>query len=934
MENDTTSGNYSTMSLKQNGGLTVEGMSSGVVNLCHTEVVPVNLNNSVFWKLAKPKNVDDPSFVYYVPYYFIQLTLILFAIHLFALILKPLRLPRFSVELLAGVVVGPSVLGLRPWYSIYILPPSSLKVLDTLGHLSLIYYVFLVGLEIDLSTIRHVGKQAVYTGLTGAILPLFIGLIQFFIMAADPEYPDFFTSEYWQHLVNVRLTGAVFWGVALTVTSFPDLARILSDIKLLHTDIGRLALSASIVSELTSWILLVVGLTLTNGTLNPLFLLPTLTFFAGSWFVVRPAVTWLLRHADEADNTVLLNFVVFGGIMTSSIITDACGANSMIGAFVFGLVMPNGEVAVKIMEKLEDYVKGVMIPAFFLVNGVRTSLPALFNADYGKPVYVVFPLIAMAWSAKIAGTFVFSKLAGMSARESLTLGVLMNTKGVLALIVINTGRNIQGFNHPMFAVLVLSILLMSVTVIPLAKALNKSNRRSSQFKHRTVESNKLESELRILTCIHSPRNLSGMINLLESSNASKQYPICVFALHLVQLTERRATAMLIVHDSSASNRSSLFDGGSSGQNLSRREEDSKHIITAFESLESRGPSVSAQSLTVVSPYTTMHEDVSCLGEDKRVTLILVPFHKQADVYGRLQDENLNWRTVNKNLMATATCSVGILVDRGLGSNKDRSTVQSVSQPQSQQSILNFAVIFIGGPDDREALAYGWRMAKSPTVNFTVLRLISDHEDDQEDEDDDQAEEVASIKGSEQGGGANSKTTVPTVPMRSKKEEREIDDEYMNEFRFRTMHDESINYVEKVVKTGDEVVGAIGRAAPGCDLYILGQRKDAASSVMLGLSEWTECEELGVLGDTLLASEFAEHSSLLVIKQHYVPGMRVRVYQGGSNSQTNSRVMLANAHMSNVGGGGGDHVPASTRASMSSWQQSNPKSPAYGSSPVI
>ncbi|CAN1336272.1 Cation/H(+) antiporter 15 [Linum perenne] len=874
-----------------NGGLTLEGLTSGVINVCHREAVPVSLNNSVFWKLARPKNENEPSFVYYVPYYFIQLTLILFAIHLLALILKPLRLPRFSVELLAGILVGPSVLGLGDWYAIYIVPPSSLKVLDTLGHLSLIYYVFLVGLEIDLSTIRHVGRDAIYTGLTGTILPLFVGFIQFFAMAADPMYPYFFTPEFWQHLVNVRLTGAVFWGVALTVTSFPDLARILSDIKLLHTDIGRLALSASIVSELTSWILLVIALTLANGTVNPLFLLPTISFLAASWFLVRPAVTWLLRHADESDNTVLLNFVVFGGIMTSSIITDACGANSMIGAFVFGLVIPNGEVAVKIMEKLEDYVKGVMIPGFFLVNGVRTGLPTLFSQEYGRPVYLVLPLIALAWASKIASTFVFSLLTGMSAREAFTLGVLMNTKGILALIVINTGRNVQGFNHPMFAVLVLSILLMSLTVTPLAKAANKSNRRSIQFKHRTVESNKLESELRILTCIHSPRNLSGMINLLESSNASKQYPICVFALHLVQLTERRATAMLIVHDNSSAQRSIL----------SRREEDSKHIITAFESLENRGPSVSAQSLTVVSPYTTMHEDISCLGEDKRVTLILLPFHKQADVYGRLQDENLNWRTVNKNLLVNATCSVGILVDRGLGSNKS-------SQPSNPMS--TYAVIFIGGPDDREALAFGWRMAKSPNVSFTLLRLISDHDDDQ------------------QGGGANSSSTMSKMPTRSKKEEKEIDDEYVNEFRFRTMHEETINYVEKVVKTGEEVIGTIGRAVHGFDLYILGQRKNTAPSVMAGLSEWTECEELGVLGDTLLASEFAEHSSMLVIKQHYVPGMRVRVYhhdQGGAGN--NSRGMHTNANMSNVGD---DHKAGASMSS--SWQYSNPKSP-YSSSQV-
>ncbi|CAI0430006.1 unnamed protein product [Linum tenue] len=616
--------------------------------------------------------------------------------------------------------------------------------------------------------------------------------------------------------------------------------------------------------------------------------------------------------------------------MTSSIVTDACGANSMIGAFVFGLIIPSGEVAMKLMEKLEDYVKGVLIPAFFMVNGVRTSVPILLDPDFGTPVYVILPLIATAWSSKIVSTFVFSKLAGMGAREAFTLGVLMNTKGVLALIVINTGRNIQGFNQPMFAVLILSMLVMSLTVTPLAKAANKSSRRSNKFQLRTVESNKLESELRILTCIHSTRNLSGMINLLESSNASKQYPICVFALHLVQLTERRATAMLIVHDNNNSNNNNnnnstshrMFDGGSGGQHLTRREEESKHIIAAFESLENRGASVSAHSLTVVSPYTTMHEDISCLGEDKRVMLVLVPFHMQADVYGRLQEENLNWRTVNRNLMAIATCSVGILVDRGLGA-KDKAAVQ---QPQYS----SFAVIFVGGPDDREALAFGWRMAKSPNVNLTVLRLLPVVDDDRTDDDlNEKLEGATEEEEDEEGGGADATT------RQNKGEERELDDEYVNEFRFRTMHDENINYVEKQVTTGEEVITTIGRLVPSCDLYILGQSKNTTSSIMLGLSEWIECEELGVLGDTLLASEFAEHSSLLVIKQHYVPGMPRRIHHHNNNNNNNSydngnsRVLPGYANSSNVYNSASN--VAASQTSMS-WQSSKPKTP-YSSSQV-
>ncbi|CAL1408944.1 unnamed protein product [Linum trigynum] len=879
------------MSRESSSKPTVEGWNSGVINVCVNESVPTTIDTSVFWKLARPENENDCTFIHYAPYYCVQLAAILFGIHLVSVILRPLHLPRFSIELLAGILIGQ---GLQTWTRVYIVPTSSLKVLDTLGHLSLIYYVFLVGLEIDLSTVRHIGREAVYTGLTGTILPLFVGFVEFFVLAADPRHTNFFTSEFWENLAPVKLTGPVFWGVALTVTSFPDLARILSDIKLLHTDMGKLALSSSIISELTTWILLVIALTLNNGTLNPLYLLPTFAFFAASWFLVRPTVTRILRHADETDNELLLNFTIFGGILTSSVVTEACGANSMIGAFVFGLVIPSGDVmSVKLLEVFEDYIRGILMPAFFMDNGVRSNLSVIPYALNDVPPHTIFLLIVLAWSAKIISTFFFSKLSGMKTHDAFTLGVLMNTKGVLALIVINTGRNNQGFNQLMFLVLIFSMFVMSATIMPLVKAANKTNRRSSHFKNRTVESNKLESELRVLACIHTTRNLSGMIYLLECSNGGKQYPVCVFGLHLVQLTDRRATAMLIVHDNN-NNRNKISNNHrddnddnshhSSGQNPTRREEESKHIVTMFESLENRGASVSAQSLTVVSPYTTMHEDITCLGEDKRVTLILVPFHRQADVYGRFQDENMNWRTVNQNLMATATCSIGILVDRGLGGS---------SKDVAMRSQSSFVVIFIGGPDDREALAYGWRMAKSPNVKLTVLRLLPNDDDDDDHDDDDGDGEIHEV--TVEGGG---------VTMRSKRDKRDMDDEYVNEFRFRTMHDESINYVEKQVRTGDEVITMIGRVVPSYDLYILGQSKNAvSSSIMSGLSEWTECDELGVLGDTLLTSEFSQRSSLLVLKQHYVPGMRMWIRHNDDDNNKNidnSRVPLgfsnSNAHI--------------------------------------
>lgn len=368
----------------------------------------------------------------------------------------------------------------------------------------------------------------------------------------------------------------------------------------------------------------------------------------------------------------------------------------------------------------------------------------------------------------------------------------------------------------------IALILMTLMVKPIAMATTKSTKHVKQYKRRTIERSKHDSELRILSCIHSISNLSGMINLLQFSNPTKQSPICVFALHLVQLTARRVSAMLIVHD--AYNRAP----NTGQENHSREVEESEHIINAFHSYEGKSTAVSVQALTVVSPYTSMHEDVSRLAEDKRVNLILVPFHKQPDVYGKLQeDEDASLRAVNQSLLATVPCSIGILIDRGLGESEAQS---------------HFIMLFVGGADNREALAYAWRMAGSPNVSLTVVRFL-----------------------------ANAGTEDEAESLKEQERERKLDDEYINDFRFRTMYDQTITYAEVAVNSGNEIITSMRRIQGDYDLYIVGRGQGASPQLTSGLLEWSDCEELGPLGDALLSSDFAESSSILVIQQHYVQG---------------------------------------------------------------
>lgn len=389
-----------------------------------------------------------------------------------------------------------------------------------------------------------------------------------------------------------------------------------------------------------------------------------------------------------------------------------------------------------------------------------------------------------------------------------------------------------------FATMVVVAVIITGVITPVVTVIYRPTRRFLPYKKRTIQRSKHEGELRIIVCIHTPRNVPTIINLLEASNPNKKSPMCIYVLHLVELTGR-ASAMLIVHNSRKSGRPAL----------SRTQAQSDHIINAFENYEHHASCVTVQPLTAISPYSTMHEDICNLAEDKRTAFVIIPFHKQQTVDGGMEATNPAFRTVNMNVLANAPCSVGILVDRGLNG----STRVSANQVSHQ-----VAVLFFGGPDDREALAYAWRMSEHPGINLTVMRFIPG----------DDAVDTASVGGSmmlEPGDSSELSIAVDS------EKERHLDEEYINEFRMRNASEESITYIEKVVNNGEETVAAIRSIDSGHDLFIVGRGQGMISPLTAGLTDWSECPELGAIGDLLASSDFAATVSVLVVQQYIEHG---------------------------------------------------------------
>ncbi|KAK3211716.1 hypothetical protein Dsin_016422 [Dipteronia sinensis] len=760
----------------------------------------------------------DNPLDYSLPLFILQLTLVVVTTRILVFVLKPFRQPRVISEIVGGVILGPSVLGRSITFANSVFPLRSVMVLETMANVGLLYFLFLVGVEMDISVIRRTGKKALGIAVAGMVLPFIIGACFSFLLHKH-------TRDMSQG------TFILFLGVALSVTAFPVLARILAELKLINTELGRIAMSSALVNDMCAWILLAIAIALAENESTSLaslwVILSGIAYVVFCVFVVRPAIMWMIRRTPEGESfSEFYICLILTGVMISGFITDAIGTHSVFGAFVFGLVIPNGPLGLTLIEKLEDFVSGLLLPLFFAISGLKTDIGSIKGAyTWG----ILLLVIILACAGKVAGTLLVAFFYQMSIREGIALGLLMNTKGLVEMIVLNVGKDQKVLDDESFAIMVIVAVVMTGIITPIVTSIYKPARRFLPYKRRTIQRSKPDAELRVLVCVHTPRNVPTIINLLEASNPTKKSPICVYVLHLVELTGR-ASAMLIVHNTRKSGRPAL----------NRTQAQSDHIISAFETYEQHAGSVSVQPLTAISPYSTMHEDICNLAEDKRVAFIIIPFHKHQTVDGGMEATNPAFRMVNQNLLANAPCSVGILVDRGL-SGSTRLAANQVSH--------QIAVLYFGGPDDREALAYAWRMSEHPGISLTVMRFVP-------------ADEIDPVRPS-----ADPNNPRPLSVETDNDRERQLDEEFLSNFRMKNANEETIVYNEKVVSNGEETVAAIRTMDNLHDLFIVGRGQGMISPLTAGLTDWSECPELGAIGDLLASSDFAATVSVLVVQQY-------------------------------------------------------------------
>ncbi|KAI8916315.1 Cation/H+ exchanger, partial [Gorgonomyces haynaldii] len=391
--------------------------------------------------------------------FLIQLLIIITLSRVLAAGLQYLRQPPVIAEVIGGLILGPTALSSIPAFKDNVFPPASLPRLKLVADFGLVLYLFLVGMELDPVKVMKDFKKSASVSIAGIVMPFGLGVAVsklIYDLYGDPKVP--FTSFF------------VFCGVAMSITAFPVLARILASRKLMNTTVGQATLASAATDDAIAWCLLVLVVALINNpnnSINALYVfLIVVAYGIFLWVAIRPFLQWLVARSSKESGVSQLNVtILFLMLCASAWFTQAVGVHAIFGGFLMGLITPHEHgFAIAITEKLEDLVMILLLPLYFAYSGLNTRLQSL---DDGTAWGIVVLVIVVACGGKIVGCSAAARLGGLPARESLTVGFLMNTKGLVELIVLNLGLQGGVITQKIFSIFVIMALVTTFMTVPI-----------------------------------------------------------------------------------------------------------------------------------------------------------------------------------------------------------------------------------------------------------------------------------------------------------------------------------------------------------------------------------------------------------------------------------------------------------------------------------
>ena len=395
-----------------------------------------------------------------------QIIVILTIAGLFRRLFRWIGQPPVMGEMIAGIVLGPSVLGLiYPEAMSFLFPATSLETLRLLSQIGVVLFMFIVGMELNVRHLRERGSAAVMISHASIIVPFLLGAALSLFLYRDLAPPGTSFNAF-----------ALFIGVAMSITAFPVLARILEDRGMSQTYLGGIAITCAAVDDVTAWCILALVIAVVKATgvgISVTTIVLTLVFAALMVLVVRPQLGRIIKDSDSQLHRRRLIPIVLAFVMACALITETIGIHALFGAFVAGVVMPpSTEFRIFLKDKLEAFSAYALLPLFFAFTGLRTQV-GLLTGWHDWLLCAVIVLVAIA--GKLGGTMLMSRWTGTNWSQSFAIGVLMNTRGLVELVVLNIGYDLGILSGRIFAMMVLMALVTTFMTGPLLSLVKTRN---------------------------------------------------------------------------------------------------------------------------------------------------------------------------------------------------------------------------------------------------------------------------------------------------------------------------------------------------------------------------------------------------------------------------------------------------------------------------
>ncbi|KAK7260536.1 hypothetical protein RIF29_26663 [Crotalaria pallida] len=744
--------------------------------------LPANISSDGIWGA---ENSGRNPLKSYLPVFELQIIVIYVVTLICQFILKHFDFPVLVSQMLAGLILGSLLQQERTLiYKKMLFPYGSHAIIDTIGAIGYAFFMFLTGVEMDISMIKKTGYKPWIIALIGLTAPpaICLQLLKF------PQHLDIIIVV----LIHTSLSTAV-------------IASLLKELQITNSELGRLALSSVLVSEVVCTI---VGSFSTairyNDNLIQIVsnMLVLMALCIVMKLVCRPMMFWIIKHTPAGREVkegyiyLIISMALVLGWITSTVINQ----NFTLGTFIFGLAVPEGSpLGSALVKKLNFLCTCLLMPIFVTCNVMETNISLGFPT---APTLLLVLYVVFTHLIKIIAYIVPALYYKMPFKDALALALVLNTKGIVEVGMYYILLYKKQIERNTYEILMFSIMIIGCMVKWFVKYLYDSSRKYVSYQKRSIMSLTPHSELRMVVCIHKQSHTLGTKDVLELCCPTLEQPVIVEAIHLIELVGM-SNPIFISHR--------LQRMASGTQTHKSYSDQVVHTFDLYEQENHRG-TVKIETYTAISPPCQMHEDVCQLAFDKDASIIILQFHQRWFANGGCEYDDKNIRSLNSKVLQIAPCSIGILVSR--------STFNSDSN-------IRLAMVFVGGKDDREAFFLAKRATRNQRINLVVYHLVpTGHMPDMEDMIDNEA--LADIKEHSSLG--------------------------------------NVSYKKIIANDGPDTSSFLRDIVNAHDFFIVGRRHGIISPQTQGLEDWSEFYELGVIGDLLASADFESRASILVVQQ--------------------------------------------------------------------